>query len=735
MRYVASTAQNGEAVVALRTPGQYRAAASAGGHETQSRQFRVARDENAQVELTLLRRDSIVVEGRSPPLEAAGNAAGATGEQLRSLPQRVADLRNALPLIPGVLRTPEGKLQIAGSPEHRSTFLVNSVDVTDPATGSFGATVPIDIVETLKVYKSPFLAEYGRFSAAVVAVTTRRGGDEWHFELNDPTPELRIRSGRIRGVRGFTPRFASTGPLVPGKLYFAGAGSFELRKRPIYPLPFPFSEEKSQRVNSYAQFDFIPRPTHLISVSAHGVPQRVDFTNLSFYTPQPAAPSWRSHEYRTTLSDRVDTRLGIFESALSVSELRSRTGAQGEQPLTLTPITSLGNYFFTQDRRARRAQLIGIWSLPRKTGWGAHAWKLGASYGRTGLDGSAFARPVRIVSRAGDELAALAFRNQHPYRFPDWDGSLFAQDGWEPLPTIRIDAGLRIDYQRLAGVKTAAPRIGLAWMPGEVDRTVLRGGFGWFYDRVPLNVSAFPYYPERFAMPNLPAQPRGFTPSSRTFSAAMDHKVSRAALLHAGYTHSDQSGLLLLTPESGATLLSGSGRATTRELEFTAKMTWYSEQHWIASYIHTRGRGNLNTFDRFLGDFPEALLRPDVVAPLPGIVPHRLLTWGLFPLPYGLQFAPLAEWRNGFPYTRLDQYQRYAGLPNAQSLPAFFSLDTRVSKDVALKGHKVRLSFSMFNVTNHANFDVVRLNTADPQLGEALGRRPRRFRLDFDWLF
>ncbi len=54
---------------------------------------------------------------------------------------------------------------------------------------------------------------------------------------------------------------------------------------------------------------------------------------------------------------------------------------------------------------------------------------------------------------------------------------------------------------------------------------------------------------------------------------------------------------------------------------------------------------------------------------------------------------------------------------------------------MAVKGHKVRLSFSMFNVTDHANFDAIRLNTADPQFGETLGRRPRRFRVDFDWLF
>jgi hypothetical protein len=116
-------------------------------------------------------------------------------------------------------------------------------------------------------------------------------------------------------------------------------------------------------------------------------------------------------------------------------------------------------------------------------------------------------------------------------------------------------------------------------------------------------------------------------------------------------------------------------------------------------------------------------------------VPHRLLSWGVFPLPYGLRFAPVVEWRNGFPYSALDAAQQYAEPPNSRRLPAFFSLDTRVSKDIAYKKPKVRLAFSMFNVTDHANYDVVRLNVADPQFGEPLGRRNRRFRLDFDWLW
>jgi hypothetical protein len=42
---------------------------------------------------------------------------------------------------------------------------MNSVDVTDPATGDFGLSVPIDSIETVKVMQSPYLAQYGNFTA------------------------------------------------------------------------------------------------------------------------------------------------------------------------------------------------------------------------------------------------------------------------------------------------------------------------------------------------------------------------------------------------------------------------------------------------------------------------------------------------------------------------------------------------------------------------------------------
>jgi hypothetical protein len=109
-----------------------------------------------------------------------------------------------LPLVPGVVLAPNGQTQIQGSGEMHSALLVDSVDSVDPATGRFGLSVPIDVVDSLHVLTSPYLAQYGRFTAGVVTAETKPGGSKWHYDLNDPLPEFRIRSGHLRGLKSAT---------------------------------------------------------------------------------------------------------------------------------------------------------------------------------------------------------------------------------------------------------------------------------------------------------------------------------------------------------------------------------------------------------------------------------------------------------------------------------------------------------------------------------------------------
>src|SRR5262249_47920026 len=95
------TGAGGNARVTLPRPGVYRVSASADGYNGLSREVEVAIGDTLIVEFQLLPRlgeaQSVTVTASADPVAGSGDSA--SGRDVRSVPERPAALREALPLI------------------------------------------------------------------------------------------------------------------------------------------------------------------------------------------------------------------------------------------------------------------------------------------------------------------------------------------------------------------------------------------------------------------------------------------------------------------------------------------------------------------------------------------------------------------------------------------------------------------------------------------------------------
>jgi hypothetical protein len=706
-----------------------------------------------------------------PPIQQSASAShDLHPSEVHDLPTNPATVSDALPLIPGVVRGFDGELKIEGTAEQRSAFVVNQTDVTDPATGKFGQTVPTDAVESVSVLSTPFLAQYGRFTAGVVAVETRRGGEKWHYDLNDPFPDFRIRSWHMRGIRNETPRFTVGGPLIHNRVYINTAIQYFFQRDSIRTLPFPFNESKRQSINSFTQADWIVTPTQILTATLHISPQHTNFVNLDYFNPQSTVPSYAQHNIVGTLAHHLGLFGGILDSSLSIQRFDAKVGSQGPGGLIITPLGNRGNFFGTQFRAASRTEWLETYSVQPVRLRGTHQIKFGNSLTGSGDIGSFTYRPVQIENASSQLLQRIDFTNQGKYTRNDLEVTAFGQDHWSLSPRFSIDYGFRIEHQRLAESLRIAPRAGFAWNPFSNEKTVLRAGYGQFYDHLPLDIYTFSRYPLRTITNYRPdgtmlgdpikyinvigsvTGPRSFlvhgqrvagafSPRGLTWNVGVEHIFSKLLRVRAGYTDNRSVGLLAFEPDINGTIpeivLNGDGNSYYREAAVTAKFSWKDGQSMVFTYTRSRSQGTLNTFDTFLGNFPIPLVRADVYSNLPADLPNRYLVWGRLNFPrYKLQVLPIIEYRNGFPYLQVDAFQAYVGIPNQSRYPSFFSADARIIRDFKVNPkYTVRLSLSTFNITNHFNALDVHANSADPQFGVFFGNYHRRYRGDFEFVF
>jgi hypothetical protein len=99
---------------------------------------------------------------------------------------------------------------------------------------------------------------------------------------------------------------------------------------------------------------------------------------------------------------------------------------------------------------------------------------------------------MATIGGQGSKAVEYLLRSGNPLlHVKQTDLGPFIQDDWRVIPSLTVSMGLRYETQsNIHDEGNFAPRFGLAWAPGRgrvrQPKTVLRAGFGFFFERFPL---------------------------------------------------------------------------------------------------------------------------------------------------------------------------------------------------------------------------------------------------------
>ncbi|HEU4930458.1 MAG TPA: carboxypeptidase regulatory-like domain-containing protein [Pyrinomonadaceae bacterium] len=684
-----------------------------------------------------------------------------TNQALRDAPLIDQKFQDALPLLPGVVRGPDGTLNIKGTRPTQSGILVSSLNVTDPVTGAPAIELPLEAVDTVQVHSNPYSSEFGKFTGAVTTIETRSGSNDLRYLFTGTLPRPRWRDGKIFGIGAATPRIAIGGPIKKDKLFFFQSVEYRFVRTNVPSLEELDESQrdiKRESFDSFSRIDYIVNNNNRLTGSFSIFPQKIDYFNLNTFNPADTTANFHQRGWFLALNEQATFKSGaLLQSSFSVKQFDGDIFGNSEAFYLITPDRNFGGWFNRQHRESRRYELLEVFNFAPLKARGTHTFKAGVNFSRTSFHGTDTSEAVTI--RQGSNFfprQIIEFVGNGVLERDQDEFSTFVQDKWLVNSHLVFDLGLRYDRDSIGKNNNLAPRLGFVVTPTDSDRTVVRGGVGIFYDKIPLNVGSFEQYQslrintfvfspvtdfeliERRLLQNTaPADLEN--PYSLAWNIQLDHQLNQRLLLRFGYEDRNTRREFVLEPTLNALLLQNNGRSRYRELQAVARFRFQEGRNIFLSYVRSEARGNLNDFNTYFGNLKQAVIRPDEYGKQPFDVPNRLLFWGDFAVPFDMVVTPVVDWHSGFPFSIVDEKQNFVGPRNEGGrFPQLLTLDLLVMKALKIrfrgKEYKGRAGFTVFNITNHWNPRDVQNNLGSGQFGTFFNSPDRSIRLKFEFV-
>jgi hypothetical protein len=431
--------------------------------------------------------------------ESNASALVLRGTDLDSLPDDPEDLSEALQALAGPSAGANGEGQI----------------YIDGFSG--GRLPPKESIREIRINQNPFSAEYDRLGYGRIEISTKPGTNRFRgqsfFNFNDESLNSRSPFAAVRAPYQLR-RFGGnvSGPLLARKAsYFLDFERNDIDgNRDVNAIILDSSLNRVSVIETVLtptrRTTFSPRLSWQIN-NTNTLVSRYRFERdnrenegIGGFNLASRGYNTRNNQHTLQLTHTAVIKQSIVNET-RFQYVRERRNQEGG---TFTPTirvldaftgggAQIGLSFNKEDRF--ELQNISSWSL------NSHSLKAGARLHSERVSNSSqqnFAGTFTFTSLEEYRSALLGSGRPTQFsisggnaeiNFNQTDFSPFIQDDWRVRPNLTLSFGLRYDWQSNINSKfNFAPRAAFAWSPGkgkqrQQQRTVIRGGFGIFYDR------------------------------------------------------------------------------------------------------------------------------------------------------------------------------------------------------------------------------------------------------------
>jgi hypothetical protein len=541
-RTTVSSANGTYAVNGLR-PGLYDISFLLEGFQTVEREavtLRVGQETRVNAELQVgTVEEEITVTSTAPVIETTSKEIGGTltTEEFESLPTQNRSALLFASLFPGVVPAPSTEstasdaLFVNGQDDNNNSFNFDGANNDDDVIGARAgaqARVPMEAIQEFQVLTTQFDAEFGRSMGGVFNAITKSGGNQFagsvfHF-IQDASYNNKnfftIRNGLQQPETSYrSSGFTLGGPMVRDKAFFFVSYEDDLNEEGITQsfssrpdLNFT-TTENNDIDNTMLKVDYQPAQNHQLAarylqekspqfnqiignVTEAGAREEDDTDSSWVFSVDSVANPRSFNIFRVsfTKEDVSFANPGFNNNGQNFEAQRNQS------PSEARPDFTDGASVVAQSRINRSTQVDDTFSYFLPEWKGEHEFRFGFQYSDreeiftnfgtlngqfNNFETDAPFNPNDIGTYPGAFTIRVLGGLTAPIPKNKTLG-VFVQDDWRLTDRLTLNLGVRYDDEDITDGAYIAPRLGFAWDPLGKGTTVVRGGYGRFYDRFQL---------------------------------------------------------------------------------------------------------------------------------------------------------------------------------------------------------------------------------------------------------